>query len=267
VPGGVAIFCDHEYTFQVPFAKKFGLIETFPQFTYKRPETWESSNNLALKAGEAIRKSKRLDANAPIVCVFDSVAAMIPKSQIYDSKGKERSIEETNMNDTTALSRVTSTTLKVINQASAELNMTFVYLNQIRTKPGVIYGDPTTTPGGVSMEFYASIRLALGKKYIKEETPDGKETVGQLIGVTTKKSKITRPFQEVDLRMMFDSKDGMARWDFTTMAIDDLVAAGKLKTPRPGYVEFGGKQWSKKQLAAQIDADGKQGDLLALLKS
>jgi recombination protein RecA len=264
--GGVGIFCDHELTFQVPFAKKFGLNDAFPFFTYKRPDTWEQSNTLALKAAEAIRGSKVLPENAPIVCVFDSVAAMIPQSMLQDSKGKERGIDEFNMNDTTALARVTSTTLKVINKMSGDLNATFIYLNQIRTKPGVVYGDPTTTPGGSAMEFYASIRLALGKKFIKEEQNGEKVTTGQLIGVTTKKNKITRPHQEVDLRMMFDA-DGMARWDFTTMAIDDLIAAGKLKSPRAGFVEWEGTQIGKKALAAKIDAAGKQADLLKLLKS
>jgi recombination protein RecA len=264
--GGVAGLSDHELTFQVPFAKKFGLIDTFPQFTYKRPLTWEASNTLALKACEAIRNSKILAPDAPIVWVFDSVAAMIPQSMLTDSKGKKRELDELNMNDTTALSRVTSTTLKVINRFSGDLNATFIYLNQTRTKPGVIYGDPTTTPGGSAMEFYASIRIAVGRKMLREEVDGEKETVGQIIGLTTKKNKIVRPFQETDMRMMFDA-DGMAHWDFTTMAIDDLIAAGKLKTPRAGWVEFGGKQWSKKQLAAQIDSDGKQADLLALLKS
>jgi protein RecA len=264
--GGVAGFNDHELTFQVPFAKKFGLIDTFPQFTYKRPLTWEASNTLALRACEAIRNSKLLPPEAPIVWVFDSVAAMIPQSMLVDSKGKDRELDEMNMNDTTALARVSSTTLKVINRMSGDLNATFIYLNQIRTKPGVVYGDPTTTPGGSAMEFYASIRLALGKKFIKEEKDGEKQTTGQIIGVTTKKNKVTRPHQEVEMRLAFDA-DGLAHWDFTTMAIDDLVAMGKLKEPRAGFVEWNGKQISKKELVRTIDAAGKQDELLKMLKA
>jgi recombination protein RecA len=262
--GGAAMFHDHELTFQIPFAKKFGLDDTPGLFNYKRPLTWEQSNTMALNGIEALRKV--LGPGVPIVCVFDSVAAMIPQSMLVDSKGKARTLDELNMNDTTALSRVTSTTLKVINRFAGDLDATFIYLNQIRTKPGVVYGDPTTTPGGSAMEFYASIRLALGKKFIKEEIDGVKETTGQLIGVTTKKNKITRPFQEVDLRMVFDA-DGMAHWDFTTMAIDDLVAAGKLKSPRAGFIEWEGVQIGKKTLAAKIDAAGKQADLLKMLKA
>src|SRR5260370_1034262 len=88
--GGVAQFHDHEYTFQVPFAERSGLNPEFPWFNYKRPETWEESNTVALQTAYAIRKSKLLPPLAPIVIVFDSVAAMIPRSVLYDAKGKKR---------------------------------------------------------------------------------------------------------------------------------------------------------------------------------
>lgn len=243
--GGVAMFNDHENTFQMPFAQRLGLSDKFPQWVYRRPRTWEESNTNALKACEAIRKSNAIDKSAPIVVVFDSVAAMIPKSVF------EKGIEEYTMNDTTALARVTSTTLKAVNQYVGDFNATFIYLNQIRTKPGVVYGDPTTTPGGAAMEFYASIRLSLGKKM--EKNTD-KEVTGQLIGITTKKNKLTRPFQEVDLRLSF-TDDGMSQFDFIGGMLDALVEKGKLVSSGGRITWLDGKSYFKKQLVATLSAD------------
>ena len=113
--------------------------------------------HVTLQAAEAIRKSKKLDPLAPILCVFDSVAAMIPKS-VW-----EKDISDYSMNNTTALARVSSTTIKAVNQKAAEFNLMIVYLNQIRTKPSVVYVDPTTTPGGSSFEFYATISTHVGR--------------------------------------------------------------------------------------------------------
>jgi protein RecA len=257
--GGVAMFMDHELTFQQPFAERSGLNPNFPFFIYKRPPTWEESNTMALQAAEAIRKSKKLDALAPIVCVFDSVAAMIPKS-VW-----EKGIGEYSMNDTTALARVSSTTIKAVNQKAAEFNLTIVYLNQIRTKPGVVYGDPTTTPGGSSFEFYATMRLALGKKFVRAKVNGKDEIVGQLMGVETKKNKLSRPRQEVDLRLQFQD-DGMTAVNLTLSLLDHAVNVGKLKKLSTGRIEWvNGSSYPPGQLADMIDKAGLKPVLLNVL--
>lgn len=263
--GGVAGFSDHEYSFQLPFAKRLGLDDTFPQWIYRRPETWEASNTMLLKAGETIRKSKLIPDEAPIVWVCDSVAAMIPQSVLYDPKtGARRPIDSMNMNDTTALSRVSSTTLKTINQMTSELNITVIYLNQIRTKIGVVYGDPTTTPGGSAFEFYASVRLALGKKLIKDKKTG--EVLGQVTGVTTKKNKITRPFQEIDLSLRF-ADDGMAQFDFTGGMLDFLVEHKKLEMSGAYINWIDGKKYYKAELSRKIDAEGLQEEVKKLVRT
>ncbi len=262
--GGVAGFNDHEYSYQLPFAKRLGLDDTFPRWIYRRPETWEESNTLLLKAGEAIRKSNQIAPDAPIVWVCDSVAAMIPKSVLFDKDGKRRAIDEMTMNDTTALSRVASTTLKTINQMTSQLNITVIYLNQIRTKIGVVYGDPTTTPGGSAFEFYASVRLALGKKLIKDKASG--EVIGQVTGITTKKNKLTRPFQEIDLSLRFDD-DGMAQFDFTGGMLDFLIEHKKLETAGAYVVWIDGKKYYKKALAEKIDAESLQEEVKKLVRT
>lgn len=257
--GGVALFMDHELTFQVPFAVRSGLNDQFPFFIYKRPDTWEASNTMALQAAEAIRKSKKLDPLAPIVVVFDSVAAMIPQSVF------EKGITDYNMNDTTALARVSSTTLKAINQQAAKMNITIIYLNQIRTTPGVVYGDPTRTPGGSAFEFYATHRLALGKKFIYQKVGGKNEIVGQLMGIETKKNKLARPRQEVDLRLQFED-DGMTTVNLTLSLIEHAIAVGKLKKLTTGRVEWvNGNSYPPKQLAEIIDTGGLKPVLLHML--
>lgn len=250
--GGCAIFIDWEQTFNQEFATRLGLNCSAPHFTYKRAETWEEGNTLAMKASQALRTAG-LPIEAPIVVVLDSIAAAVPKSQMYDSKGARREISEYSMNDTTALARVTSTTLKVINQLVGKLNVTAIYLNQIRTKPGVVYGDPTTTPGGGSMEFYATTRLFTGRK--KEmQLEDGEKVMkAALIGIESKKNKLNRPFLNTEIRLAY-GEDGMARLDFTTGYVEELCSMGKLEE-KAGRVSWGGKTYWKAALVKKIDEE------------
>lgn len=258
--GGVAGFMDHERSFDVDLAKSMGLRDDFPFWIYKRPKTWEESNMIMAKAAQLIRSKKVIDPNAPIFFVFDSIAAAVPKSTA------DKEIDEYNMNDTTALARVTSTTLKSIAQYAEEYNFTVLYLNQIRTKPGVVYGDPTTTPGGQAMEFYASLRIALSRKKIMEERNGEKIFVGQEITMKTVKNKLTRPFQEVSFRMMFDD-NGTARFDVTGSTVDWLIQKGKLASSGPRVTWIDGKQYFKKALVAHIEATNQQVELVRLCRT
>lgn len=261
--GGIAIFIDWERAFNVKFAVEMGLNPDFPHFVYKRADTWESGNTVAMKVAEAVRSAKTIAPEAPIVAVFDSIAAAVPRSVMYDSKGNKRGIDELTMNDTTALARVTSTTLKSVNQYVGDFDMTAIYLNQIRTKPGVVYGDPTTTPGGGAMEYYASTRLALGAKKIMEEVSGGKEFKGRLIGMETKKNKVSRPFQSVDLRLVYDD-EGRAHFDFTTGMIEHLLEVGVLKKDGK-MVVWEGKKYYSSVLAEKIDKEGSYSELIKML--
>jgi protein RecA len=262
--GGFAIFVDWEQTFNQEFATRLGMNCEAPFFTYKRAETWEEGNTLAMKAAATLRKNG-VPEEVPIVVVLDSIAAAVPKSMLYDSKGNRRDIDEYTMNDTTALARVTSTTLKSINQLVGQLNVTAIYLNQIRTKPGVVYGDPTTTPGGGAMEFYATTRLFTGRK--KEMVTEEGEKVmkAALIGVESKKNKLNRPFMNAELRLAYN-EDGLAYFDFTTGYIDALCAMGKLEE-KAGRVTFEGKTYWKAALAKKIDEEGRQAELVKLYLS
>lgn len=253
--GGIATFLDHERTFSPSMAQNMGLTLDRPFYVYKSPETWEESNDLAAKMGIAVRGAKLIPDEAPMTFVFDSVAAMIPKSV-----AEKKSLGDLNMNDTTALARVTSTTLKHMAFFASKYNLTLIYLNQIRTKPGVVYGDPTTTPGGVAMEFFASVRLALSRKKVQDKD---KEFIGQIIGAKCVKSKLTKPFQTTDVRMSFN-EDGSAYFDHETTLIEYLLLRGKLKQSG-ARVEWNGKSYFKSQLADVIRAEGSYAELLKML--
>jgi protein RecA len=256
--GGVAIFMDHENSFSVDLAVAMGLKTDHPFWLYKRPQTWEESNTKAMQAITLIRESKAIPEDAPIVVVFDSIAAMVPRSVF------EKGIDEYNMNDTTALARVTSSTLKVVNHISAKHNACMVYLNQIRTKPGVVYGDPVTTPGGVAMEFFATIRLALGRKKVMEGTGADKEMTGQVTSINTKKNKVSRPGQSIDLRMKF-LPDGGTEFDETTSLLEYLLGLGLLAESGPRIKWIDEKMYFKKALVEKINDEGIYDQLVALL--
>jgi recombination protein RecA len=165
------------------------------------------------------------------------------------------------MNDTTALARVTSTTLKVVNQLVGDFNISAIYLNQIRTKIGVVYGDPRTTPGGSAMEFYASTRIFTGRKLEKEKaTGDVKAAI---IGLQTVKNKLARPYQEVELRLAYE--DEMARFDLTRGYLEELIEAGKVPKDKSGRVTWEGKTYFIGPLVEKLDAENKQDELRALL--
>ncbi|MFT4064374.1 hypothetical protein [Paraburkholderia sp.] len=257
--GGVAGFMDWERSFSVDLATAgFGLNDKRPYWIYGKPRTWEEGNVLAAKACQAIRQSGAIDDKAPILFVFDSIAAALPKSQA------EKEIDEYTMNDTTALARVTSTTLKAMAQHCEDYNATFLYLNQIRTKPGVVYGDPRTTPGGGAMEFYSTARIALGRQKIMEAVPGGKEFVGQNITAQVTKSKLTKPFKEANLRMTFDDA-GVARLDKVFSTIDFLKEKGTLPYSKPYVTWIDGKKYHVKALAEHIRNTGTQSELLKFL--
>jgi len=260
--GGVAGFTDWERSFSQELAEVMGLNIERPFWLYNKARTWEEGNILAAKAVRMIRQSKAIPDDAPIIWVFDSIASAIPKSSI------DKNMDELNMNDTTALARVTSTTLKVMAQIAEENNATFLYLNQIRTKPGVMFGDPTTTPGGVAMEFFSTVRLSLSREKLFVTENKEKVFVGQNIKVKVVKSKLTAPFRVAEERMEFDDA-GNLKFNMAYSTIEMLVTRGKI--PKEGtwltYPGDGKKYQGVAALAKHINDNGLQKELAKLALS
>jgi len=261
--GGVAVLVDWERAFRVEFAAEMGLNIEYPYFVHLKSKTWESGNMEALAVATHLREKKLIPPEAPIVIGYDSIAAAIPRSKMYDSKGKLKPLDETTMNDTTALARATSATLPSVVQWFAELNVVGIFLNQVRTKPGVTYGDPSYTPGGISPAYFSATRLSITQKKVMIEVGGVKEFKGREISMECVKSKNTRPFQCADLRLVYDERD-KASFDFTTGMINHLLDIGKL-TKEGTMILWEGKKYFASVLAKKIDAEGKYPELVAML--
>lgn len=242
--GGVAVFFDHERSFDSNLAKKNGLDLNPSKFIYLKPETFEAAMDTITEIGDEIRQGKHIDPTAPITPVFDSLAGMIPLSKW------DKNATNYNMNDNTALARATSAAFPTIAQRCELWNMTAIFLNQIRTKPGVTYGDPTTTPGGGAMEFYASVRLKLGGSKVSKE---GVGVIGKKITCETWKNKTYRPFQKTEWDFIFQ-KDGSGSLDVIGAVIDELKAIGKLEAAG-AYLMWEGKKLYKSQITTLAEDD------------
>lgn len=253
--GGVPIFMDHERSFDSRLAEKIGLDTDPSKFVYQRPDTFEQSVDQVIKICTLIREGNfGVPEDAPIVVVFDSLASMIPQSKW------DKSAADFNMNDNTALARATSAALPAFVQHCAHMNVLPIFLNQARTKIGVMFGDPTSTPGGASPEFYASIRLKLGGG---TEKKDG-AVVSKKIGCETVKNKVHRPFLKTTWDFIFQ-KDGSGKLDVIGGTIDELKEIGAIETAGAYIVWTDGKKYHKATLVKKIEDEGLKEELFALL--
>lgn len=252
--GGYAGFMDHERSFSFKLAERIGL-NTKAGFVYKKPETFEKSVAVFHLAVKTIREKKIVAKDAPLCWVFDSLASMVPQSVLYDSKGKPRDADDRNMNDNTALARATSAHFPAIAMIAEQYDVCVIFLNQMRTKIGVMFGDSRKTTGGDSPEFYFSQRLWLSAAQIK--TSDG--VIGMEVTGNFKKNKVNRPFLSAKWRFMFQP-DGTGRFDRERSLVEFLEAEGVLqKGTKGGTVVWDGKQLPKETLARQIEKEGDAG--------
>lgn len=255
--GGIAGFSDHERSFEPGLAESLGL-NTDPNvgnFIYKRPLTFEESIAMAVTFCEQVRKQKLIPEDAPLVWVFDSVASMIPHEKLFDDKGNRRTAGDYNMRDKLALAAATSQSYPILAQFAEDYNMTVLLLNQIRTKPGVMFGDPTTTPGGNASEFYSSIRLSLGRSLITNgKKGDEKQVLGQEITSYTVKNKVSRPFMKAKHRVLF-REGGGADVDVIGSTLDFVIRKGFLEKSSTGRIEWEGKKVTVNQLSVMLQSD------------
>lgn len=254
--GGIACFMDHEHSFSSRLAMNMGLV-TDRGWIYKKPDTFEESIAVFNKVVASIREKKLIAKTAPIVWVFDSLAAMIPRSTLYDDKGELRDPAKLNMNDHTALARATSTHFKVLAMMAEKYDVCVIILNQLRSKIGTMFGDPFITAGGSAPEFYFSQRLRLTAKKIrklKTDSPIGMEITGTFV-----KNKIAAPFKKATWRFMFQN-DGSGHFDVERSLIEYLFENQLIeRSGAPGAVKFEGKSINKETLARQIEAEGEAG--------
>lgn len=254
--GGVAGFMDHERSFSLTLAPRLGLDTTPGRLIYKKPRTFEESVAIFNLAVSTIRQKKLIPKDAPICWVFDSLAAMVPHSVLYDDKGNLRDPQKRNMNDNTALSRATSAHFPAIAQIAEEHNVCVIFLNQLRTKIGVMFGDPRKTTGGDTPAYYFSQRIWLSASQIKKKVNGKDEIVGMEVKGKFVKNKVSRPFVEASWFFMFEP-DGTGRFDREKSMVEFLADNKILAAGTNGSVMWEGKQYPKDTLAKAIRESGK----------
>ena len=170
--GGIAAFIDAEHALDPLYAKRLGV--NIDELYVSQPDTGEQ----ALEIAEALIRSGALD-----VLVIDSVAALVPKAEIDGEMGDSF---------VGLQARLMSQALRKLTGIVNKTGCVCIFINQLREKVGVMYGNPETTPGGRALKFYASVRLDVRKG---EALKNGSDTIGNRTKVKVVKNKVAPPFR------------------------------------------------------------------------
>ncbi|RTE07064.1 recombinase RecA [Paenibacillus whitsoniae] len=236
--GGQAAFIDAEHALDPLYASKLGI--NIDELLLSQPDTGEQ----ALEIAEALVRSGAVD-----IIVIDSVAALVPKAEIEGDMGDSH---------VGLQARLMSQALRKLSGAINKSKVIAIFINQLREKVGVMFGNPETTPGGRALKFYSSVRLDVRRV---ETIKQGNDMVGNRTRIKVVKNKVAPPFKQAEVDIMYGegiSREGSIVDIATEMDIINKSGAWySFEGERLGQGRENAKQFLKENKAISDTIEGK----------
>jgi recombination protein RecA len=240
--GGVAAFIDAEHALDLTYAQKLGV--QADELLVSQPDTGEQ----ALEIAETLVRSGAID-----LIVVDSVAALTPRAEIEGEMGDSHMGLQ---------ARLMSQALRKLTAAISKSQTTLIFINQIRMKIGVMFGNPETTTGGNALKFYSSVRLDIRRI---ESVKEGQDVMGNRVRVKVVKNKMAPPFRQAEFDIMFAegiSKTGeLVDIGVEKKIIDKSGAWYSYKGERVGQGRDAARDFLKNNPAVALEVEAKLREL------